>query len=179
MALLKVAHLGNPILRKKSRLLRPEELGDPRMQTFIDDMVETMREYDGVGLAAPQVHQSISLIVFELAGNPRDEDALSIPLTILANVKVTWSSKERDTDWEGCLSVPDLRGQVSRPNAIEVEALDRHGKPVKFRAEGFHARVIQHENDHCEGKVFLDRMDNLSTLTFLREFERFHVAARA
>lgn len=179
MALLKVAHLGNPILRKKSRLLKPEELADPKMQTFIDDMVETMREYDGVGLAAPQVHQNISLIVFELAGSARDDGALAIPLTILANVKIGWSSKERDTDWEGCLSVPDLRGQVSRPNAIEVEAIDRHGKPLKFRAEGFHARVIQHENDHCEGKVFLDRMENLSTLTFLREFERYHVAARA
>jgi peptide deformylase len=179
MALLKVAHLGNPILRKKSRFLKPEELADPKMQTFIDDMVETMREYDGVGLAAPQVHQNISLIVFELVGNPRDKESVNVPLSILANVKITWSAKERDTDWEGCLSVPDLRGQVARPNAIDVEAIDRYGKPVKLRAEGFHARVIQHENDHCEGKVFLDRMENLSTLTFLREFERYHLAARA
>jgi peptide deformylase len=176
MALLKVAHLGNPILRKKSRFLKPEELADPKMQSFIDDMIETMREYDGVGLAAPQVHQSISMIVFEVAGNPRDPDSLHVPLTVLANVKITATTKEKEADWEGCLSVPDLRGKVSRPVGIEVEALDRHGTPVKFRAQGFHARVIQHENDHCEGKVFLDRMDNLSSLTFLREFERYHLA---
>jgi peptide deformylase len=98
---------------------------------------------------------------------------------VLANVKITWSSKEKESDWEGCLSVPDLRGKVSRPRSIEIEAMDRHGKPVKFKAAGFHARVIQHENDHCEGKVFLDRMEDLSTLSFLREFERYQLAARA
>ena len=172
MSLLKVAHLGNPILRKKSRFLAPEELATPRMQTFIDDMIETMREYDGVGLAAPQVHQNICLIVFEVQAEEG-----GIPLTVLANVKITTASKEKGTEWEGCLSVPDLRGRVTRPTAIEVEALDRHGKPLKFKASGFHARVIQHENDHCEGKVFLDRMEDLSSLTFLREFERYHIPA--
>jgi peptide deformylase len=172
MSLLKVAHLGNPILRQKSRFVTPEELATPAMQRFIDDMIETMREYDGVGLAAPQVHQNISLIVFEVQAEEG-----GIPLTVLANVKITATTKKQEAEWEGCLSVPDLRGKVSRPVAIEVEALDRHGKTVKFKAEGFHARVIQHENDHCEGKVFLDRMEDLSTLTFLREFERYHVAA--
>ena len=172
MSLLKVAHLGNPILRKKSRFVTPEELSSPRMQTFIDDMIETMREYDGVGLAAPQVHQNISLIVYEVQAEEG-----GIPLTVLANVKIAWSSKETANEWEGCLSVPDLRGKVTRPASITVEALDRHGKALKFKAGGFHARVIQHENDHCEGKVFLDRMEDLSTLTFLREFERYHISA--
>lgn len=175
MALLKVAHLGNPVLRKKSRFLTPEEIKSPKMQAFIDDMVETMREYDGVGLAAPQVHQNISLIVFEVAGDPRGPADGSIPLTVLANVEIVSSGKTKETEWEGCLSVPDLRGRVTRPTSIEVKAMDRHGKALKFKATGFHARVIQHENDHCEGKVFLDRMDDLSTLTFLREFERYHI----
>ena len=177
MSLLKVAHLGNPILRRKSRFLTPEELQSPKMQTFIDDMVETMREYDGVGLAAPQVHQNLSLIVFEVATDPRGPADGTIPLTVLANVKISNYSKNKESEWEGCLSLPDLRGRVARPVNIEVEALDRYGKELKFRASGFHARVIQHENDHCEGKVFLDRMEDLGTLTFLREFERFHIAS--
>lgn len=176
MSLLKVAHLGNPVLRRKSRLLTPEELKSPQMQTFIEDMVETMREYDGVGLAAPQVHQNISLIVFEVQGDPRGPADGSIPLTVLANVEIIHHGKTTEAEWEGCLSVPDLRGRVTRPTSIEVKALDRNGKAIKFKASGFHARVIQHEQDHCEGKVFLDRMDDLSSLTFLREFERYHIA---
>jgi peptide deformylase len=177
MSLLKVAHLGNPILRQKSRMLEPEEIKSPRIQKLIDDMIETMREYDGVGLAAPQVHESVNILVLEVKGNPRYPDALNIPLTVFANLRFVSRSKDKELDWEGCLSVPDLRGQVNRPRSVEIEALDRNGKRINLKASGFLARIIQHEADHLDGKVFLDQMDDFSSLTFLKEFERFHAGA--
>ena len=160
MSLLKVAHLGHPVLRQKARKLEPEEIKSPRIQKLIDDMVETMREYDGVGLAAPQVHESIRLLVLEVKGNPRYPGAMNIPLMVLGNVQFKPIGKEQEADWEGCLSIPDMRGQVRRHRSIEVEALDRAGKPLKFKASGFLARIIQHENDHLDGKVFLDRVES-------------------
>jgi peptide deformylase len=174
MTLLKVARLGNPVLRQKTRLLTVEELRSPRLQQLIDDMVETMREDEGVGLAAPQVHESISLLVLEVQGGPRSKTE-SIPLMILANVKLSKGSRDTETDWEGCLSIPGLRGKVARHKSIEVHALDRTGAPVAFKANGFLARVIQHEADHLDGIVFLDRMADLSSLSFLEEFTRYGI----
>lgn len=173
MAILKVAHLGNPILRKVAEPVPPEAIGAPEIQAFIDDLIETMIEYDGAGLAAPQVHVSQQIVTFQVDGNPRYPDAENIPLTVLINPKITPLSKHTDEDWEGCLSVPDLRGQVPRYTLVRVEAYDRTGKKLNYTAKDFHARVVQHECDHLIGKVFLDRMRSMESLTFLREFNRY------
>ena len=173
MSILKVARLGHPLLRQVTVNLSPHELQSPPMQKFIDDMVETMKEYDGVGLAADQVHESKQVAVLEVADNPRYPNKPQVPLTVLINPKITPLSNETEEDWEGCLSIPDLRGKVPRYRRVRVEAWDRNGNPVDFIANDFHARVIQHEYDHLNGKVYLDRMRDLSTLSFLQEFARY------
>jgi peptide deformylase len=173
MSILKVARLGHPVLRKVTETLTARELQSPSMQQFIDDMIVTMREYDGVGLAADQVHESKQIAVLEVASNSRYPNKAEVPLTILVNPKITPLSEEMEEDWEGCLSIPDLRGRVPRCRSIRVEAWDRSGKPLSFIANDFHARVIQHEFDHLNGQVYLDRMRDFSTLTFLTEYARY------
>ena len=173
MSILKVTRLGHPILRKITENVLVGELQSAEMQKFIDDMIETMKEYDGVGLAADQVHESKQVAVLEVADNPRYPQKPKVPLTVLVNPKITPLSDETEEDWEGCLSIPDLRGLVPRYKSIRVQALDRNGAELDFIAEDFHSRVIQHEFDHLNGKVYLDRMRDLSTLTFLQEFTRY------
>jgi peptide deformylase len=173
MAILKVARLGNPVLRKIAAPLTPREIQSPSFQKFIDDMIETMKEYDGVGLAADQVHESKQIAVLEVAENPRYPDKPNVPLTVLINPKISPLTDEMEEDWEGCLSIPDIRGRVPRHKSIQVQARNREGKPLEFIAVDFHARVIQHEWDHLNGKVYLDRMRDFSTLTFLTEFARY------
>src|SRR6185503_12354433 len=173
MSILKVSRLGHPVLRKVTANVPAEALQSASMQKLIDDMIETMKEYDGVGLAADQVHESLQLAVLEVAENPRYPDKPKVPLTVLVNPRITPLSEETENDWEGCLSIPDLRGQVPRYSSIRVQALDRNGKKLNFEAHGFHARVIQHEFDHLNGKVYLDRMKDFTTLAFLQEFARY------
>jgi len=168
MSILKVCHLGHPVLRLESRRVSPDSLARASTQKLIDDMLETMVEYYGVGLAAPQVHESLAIAVIESNG-PRG----TIPLTVLVNPEVTVLDDELIDDWEGCLSIPDFRGRVPRWRKLRVDALDRKGKKIKITAEGFVARVIQHEFDHLMGKVYLDRMLDLKTLTHLPEFQRY------
>lgn len=174
MAILKVARLGNPVLRTLAAPVPPEGIGAPAVQQFIDDLIETMIEYDGAGLAAPQVHVSQQIVVFQVSDNPRYPDAESIPLTVLINPKITPLTQEMEEDWEGCLSVPDLRGKVPRYTRVRVEAYDRAGKRLNYTAKEFAARVVQHECDHLLGKVYLDRMRSMDSLTFTREFLRHH-----
>jgi peptide deformylase len=174
MAILKVARLGHPVLRKIAAPVPPEGIGAPAIQQLIDDMIETMVECDGAGLAAPQVHVSQQIVVFEVEGNSRYPDAESIPLTVLINPKITPTTQRMEEDWEGCLSLPDLRGQVPRYTQVRVEAYDRKGKKLNYVAKDFHARVVQHECDHLIGTVFVDRMKSLASLTFMREFMRYH-----
>jgi peptide deformylase len=173
MAILKVARLGHPILRKIADPVPPEGIGAPAVQRFIDDLIETMVEYDGAGLAAPQVHVSQQIVVFEVEHNPRYPDAESIPLTVLINPKITPTTQQVEEDWEGCLSLPDLRGKVPRHTQVRVEAYDRKGKKLNYVARDFHARVVQHECDHLIGKVFVDRMRSMDSLSFVREFVRY------
>ena len=173
MPILKVSRLGHPVLRKPSEAVPKESITSSAMQAFLRDMVETMREYDGVGLAAPQVHVGKQIAVIEVHENPRYRKAPSVPLTYLINPKITAYGQEQLEDWEGCLSIDGFRGKVPRAAWVDVEALNEQGKPVKFRAEGFFARVVQHECDHLAGKVYLDRMPNLHTLTHLQEFARY------
>jgi peptide deformylase len=173
MAILKVARLGHPVLRQVAELVPPEGIRAPTIQQLVDDLIETMIEHDGAGLAAPQVHVSKQIVVFEVEGNPRYPDAPSIPLTVLINPKIAPAMQDMDEDWEGCLSLPDLRGKVPRYTQVRVDAYDRHGKKLHYVAKDFHARVVQHECDHLLGKVFLDRMRSMESLSFLHEFARY------
>jgi peptide deformylase len=182
MAILKVARMGHPVLRAKARPLSAGDIRSPRIQQLIDDMFETMREYQGIGLAAPQVHASVRLFV---AGLPPkhdqdaadedddDDDRQSVPLMALINPEITPIGRESVEDWEGCLSIPDIRGRVRRAREIDVRAYDRTGKRIEMRVSGFTARVIQHETDHLDGILFFDRMTSFESLTFLDEFGRF------
>ncbi len=173
MAILKVAQLGNPVLRKKGEPVPVEDIPSEPIQRLIDDMIDTMREYSGVGLAAPQVHESRQILTLEAEGNPRYSDVPEIELMVLINPKIEKFSNEMDEDWEGCLSLTDIWGKVRRATAITVSAYDREGTPVTIEAEGFLARVLQHEIDHVYGKVFVDRMTDMSTLSFGRERMRY------
>ena len=173
MSLLKVSRLGNPILRAITQTLSKDRIASADIQRLVDDMVATMREYNGVGLAANQVHEAMQIAVLEVADNPRYPDKPSVPLSVLFNPEIEPLSEDMEEDWEGCLSVPDLRGKVPRYKKLRVRALDRSGAQMDFVAAGFHARVIQHEWDHLNGKVYLDRMGDLSTLTHLQEFARY------
>ena len=173
MAILKVARLGHPVLRQVAEPVPPEGIKAPALQRLIDDMIETMAEYDGAGLAAPQVHVSKQIVVFQVEGNPRYPDAETIPLTVLIDPKITALTQQTEEDWEGCLSLPDLRGKVPRHTQVRVEAYDRAGKKLNYVAREFHARVVQHECDHLIGKVFVDRMRSMESLSFVREFLRY------
>lgn len=172
MAILKVARLGHPVLRQRARPVPPEEIASPEFQRLVDDMVETMREYDGAGLAATQVHVLKQVAVIEVQANPRDPDAPAIPLTVLVNPVVTPLTEETEEGWEGCLSVPDLRGVVPRLTAVRLECQDRAGQRLDVVAKDFLARVIQHETDHLNGIVYLDRMRDLATLTHIAEWRK-------
>ena len=168
MSILKVSRLGHPVLRKQSERVTREALDSPVVQTLIDDMIVTMVEYHGVGIAAPQVHESLAIAVIESSGARG-----IIPLTVLVNPEVTILDERFIEDWEGCLSIPDLRGRVPRHAKLRVDALDRYGKKIQFVAEEFFARVVQHEFDHLMGRVYLDRMRDLTTVTHLDEFQRY------
>jgi peptide deformylase len=174
MAILKVARIGNPVIREVAQPI--EQVGSPHVQRLIDDMIETMHEHDGVGLAAPQVHASLRLVVIEVPSSVEGAGD-GVPLTVLVNPVVRPLGAARSEGWEGCLSIPDLRGLVPRVERVRLEAMDREGRAYVAEASGFFARVIQHECDHLDGIVYLDRMEDLRSLAFLREFERYAIAA--
>ncbi len=179
MAIRKIAQLGEPVLRRKADPIEPRELASERIQTLIDDMIETMHDADGAGLAAPQVYESLQLCVIEVDKNPRYPQFEAIPLTVLINPIVTplvggaglLAAEDSFQMYEGCLSVPGMRGQVTRPRKVRVQALDRTGYALDFVWESFRAVVVQHETDHLNGALYVDRADP-KTLTFMREYER-------
>jgi peptide deformylase len=221
MAILKVARLGHPVLRTKAQPVPVSEIGSPRIQQLIDDMLETMREYQGIGLAAPQVHVSSRIFVAGLRASPIVSEprggfgaavipaasgsrvmsgpssavvmpgassavgmpgALSavvmnddhdMPLVVLVNPELSFVPGASEEAWEGCLSVPDMRGRVPRAMGVNVRGYDRLGKRIEIAAKGLPARVIQHEYDHLDGILFFDRMPTLATLTFMDEYQRF------
>jgi peptide deformylase len=171
MSILKVARMGHPVLRQPSRPLEPSEINSPAIQRLIDDMFGTMAEYQGIGLAAPQVHESVQLFV---AGyDDSDEGDQGFPRIALINPRITIVDQVTTEDWEGCLSIPEIRGRVPRAREIKVAAYDRNGKKIELKARNYIARVIQHETDHLHGVLFLDRMTSLESITFLEEFERY------
>jgi peptide deformylase len=167
MALLTIVKLGNPVLRKLAQPVDPAEIKSRDFQQFIDDMLATMAEAEGIGLAAPQVARSQQIIVMECRGEG------GFPETVLINPSILYYGPNQEEMWEGCLSVDGLRGKVTRPSMVRVRALDRQGAQIEFDATGLYAVCIQHEIDHLMGKVFLDRMTDLSTLTQLDEFDQY------
>ncbi|MES1253976.1 MAG: peptide deformylase [Acidobacteriota bacterium] len=170
MSILKVARMGHPVLRAKSRVLERSDVKHVAVQQLIDDMFDTMAEYHGVGLAAPQVHQGVRLFVASLDAD--DEDASAEPVA-LVNPEITVVDADTVEDWEGCLSIPDVRGRVPRAKKIVVRARNRHWERVEIEASAFQARVIQHEYDHLDGILFFDRMRSFESLTFLDEYARY------
>jgi peptide deformylase len=165
--MLKIAKLGNPILRKIAAPIDPREIKSFDIQGLIDEMFEVMYDEPGIGLAAPQVSRSIQLVVMGC------KDDGGFPETVLINPSIVYYGPEQVENWEGCLSVDGLRGKVTRPSVVRVKGLDRKGKALDFEATGLFAVCIQHELDHLLGKVFLDRMTDMSTLTQLHEFQRY------
>jgi len=174
MSILKVARMGHPALRRRARALDPEEIGTPAVQQLIDDMMETMADYQGIGLAAPQVHEGVRLFVAgyedESAG---DREHAPLKVLALINPEVEPIGKEQVEDWEGCLSIPEIRGRVRRARDIRVKAYDRDGLRVELKAHGYFARVIQHETDHLDGLLFIDRMESFESLTFIEEYGKY------
>jgi peptide deformylase len=175
--ILKVARLGHPAVRTPAQPVSFDQIKTHDFQKLLDDMVETMHEYIGVGLAAPQVHLSIQVAVLEVEQHPRYPEMPSVPLTYLINPEVTVLDTTLEDEFEGCLSIPDFRGLVPRAKKVHVKALGRNAEPLDFIANDFHARVIQHETDHLKGEVYLDRMPNLRTLAHLSEFQRYVIPA--
>jgi peptide deformylase len=164
-AVRKVVRLGHPVLRAKARVLTAKEIVSPEIQRLLEEMAASMEEYEGVGIAANQVGQGLSIFLMGLAkGGPRHEKG--IPLTVVCNPKVRYAGKPTEVDWEGCLSVPGLRGRVPRYKRLELSGLDHKGQPFKRAFEDFPARVVQHETDHLNGLVYLDRMSDLKTLAY-------------
>jgi peptide deformylase len=170
MSILKVARMGHPVLRAKARTVDKSELKSPEIQLFIDSMIDTMYEYSGVGLAAPQVHESLRVFVAMLDPDGRGEgDAVTF-----INPEIMVVGDQTVEGWEGCLSIPEIRGRVPRAQHIKVSALDRTGKRFELELKDFPARVVQHETDHLDGVLFLDRMAKFDSLTYLEEYSRYH-----
>ena len=161
--------MGHPVLRRRTRPIEKADLRNAALQKFFDDMIETMHEYHGVGLAAPQVHEGLRVFVAMLDEEP-DEESEAI---VVVNPEITPRGTATEEGWEGCLSIPDIRGIVPRHTDVTLRGVDRTGKPIDLRLRGFPARVAQHETDHLDGVLFFDRMRSLETLTFLDEYSRY------
>jgi len=160
MPVLKVAKLGTPVLRQRSKAVDRERLKDGDLAGFIRDMKITMREYGGTGLAAPQVFTPMRILLYQVsAARAKRSGGREVKLRTLVNPKIEIVDPELDVDFEACLSVPFLMGEVARPRKIRVQAYGPRGEEIEIKAEGFHARVILHECDHLDGVVYLDRVD--------------------
>jgi peptide deformylase len=168
MAILKVARMGHPVLRRQARPLTTTEIREASFQRLIDDMLETVTEYAGIGLAAPQVHEELRLFVAGV-----ESEGGKVRMHPFINPEITPVGDAMEEDWEGCLSIPDIRGRVPRLREVVIKSLDRRGKPQEMVLQGFPGRVVQHETDHLDGILFFDRMRSFDSLTFLDEFGRF------
>lgn len=155
-----VIQAGDPCLKQRSQEVPPEAILGPDVQSIIDDMIVTMDAYQGVGLAAPQIGINLRIMCYGFEHNPRYPNALPVPLTIFINPVILNRSQDIQTGFEGCLSLPPLRGEVPRYQWLEVKGYDRHGNEIIKKAEGFEARIIQHEIDHLDGIFFIERIQD-------------------
>ena len=168
--LLPIIQLGDPILRQKATLV--ENVSDERIQKLIDDLMATVAQANGVGIAAPQVAQSYRLFIVASRPNPRYPNAPEMEPTAMINPKIIAHSTEIVKGWEGCLSIPGIRGLVPRSQAIEVEYTDRNGKLQKQEFSDFVARIFQHEYDHLDGIVFLDKLESTLDIVTEQEYQK-------
>jgi len=159
--------MGHPVLRQRAKPV--EAFGTPELRELVADMTETMKAKNGAGLAAPQIGVSQRVVIFGVAANPRYPDAEAVPFTVLVNPKLVMLTREVEEDWEGCLSVPGLRVVVPRYTKLRYAGFDAEGNPIERVAEGFHARVVQHECDHLDGILYPQRMTDLGKLGFIEE----------
>jgi len=169
MSILKVARMGHPVLRKVAKSIDPRQITGPEIQGLIKDMFETMVEYNGVGLAAPQVHQSVRLVI---CGGEQDEEG-NTQFRVLINPQIKATTERLYGMYEGCLSVPRMRGYVERPAAVTVEAYNEKGEKETFDLEGFPAVVVQHECDHLDGVLYVDRLKDTKLFAFEEEAVRY------
>jgi len=169
MSLLKIARMGHPVLRRRADPLDPAELVKPETQRLIDDMIETMHDAPGVGLAATQVHRTVRLFVMD----PGPDDDGASRLAVVVNPVLSFPSDEKMRLWEGCLSIPGLRGETERWASVEVECLDREGRATRLSLEGYPAAIVQHETDHLDGILFLARMPDPLEIAFEDEYARW------
>lgn len=172
-----IVQIGHPVLREPARPVTAEELASKEIQQLIDDLVATMRHANGAGLAANQIAVPLQICAIEVKDNPRYPYKPNIPLTVLVNPQLAAIGDETFDNYEGCLSVPDLRGVVERHLHLEVSALDRHGQPIHARVAGLKAGTFQHEVDHLRGVLFVDRVKDPRTLTTWEQFRLHHEAA--
>ncbi len=173
MSILKIARMGHPVLRQVTEPIPPKQIQSDEIQRLIDDMFETMVEYSGVGLAAPQVHVSKQLLVTEDIPDPDSDDGYLARRSVVINPEITFLTEEQIAFFEGCLSIPDIRGRVPRIRKIRLRGFDRDGNKIDREVEGFPAVVYQHEVDHLKGILFPDRMGDLTTLSFGDEYYRY------
>jgi len=164
MAVREILKMGDPRLLSVAQPVR--EFGTPALRALIDDMFDTMASARGVGLAAPQIGEDMQIVIFGFEHNERYPDAPTVPMTVLLNPTITPLSDEMEEGWEGCLSVPGLRGVVPRYARIRYAGFDPDGRPIEREAEGFHARVVQHECDHLIGRLYPTRMSDLTKLGY-------------
>jgi peptide deformylase len=175
MSILKVARMGHPVLRARAKALTPGDIKHAAVQQLIDDMIDTMIEYHGVGLAAPQIHEGLRIFVgvLDLPKPESRDDVEPEPMAVI-NPEIATIGDEVVEEWEGCLSIPDIRGRVSRPREIRLRGYSRDGARLEMTLRDFPARVAQHEADHLDGILFFDRMKSFESLTFLEEYSRYH-----
>ena len=173
MAVHKILRMGNPNLRRRAEPVNPAEIGSPSFVRLLGDMTDTLHDYGGIGLAAPQIDIPLRLAIIELPGGPsRYGELESIPLTVFINPQLTVLDGDSAGYWEGCLSVPGLRGFVSRPQHVVVNYLDQDGHPGTMTLHGFAATVVQHEFDHLDGRLYVDHIADTRQLVFEDEFLR-------
>ena len=174
MAVREIIRMGHPTLRTRARPLTSEEIASPGIARLVEDMIETLHHAGGIGLAAPQVNEPIRLAIIEISdADSRYGDIPTMPLTVFVNPGIEILDDARAGFWEGCLSVPGLRGFVQRPQHVRVRARNLADQPLELELKGFLATVFQHEFDHLDGRLYIDRMDDPTLLMFEEEFEEF------
>lgn len=168
-----ICRMGNPILRKVAGAVKPEDIKTEHFSQLVQDLRDSMKHYGGIGIAAPQIGVSLQVCVIELSGVNRYGQEINLPFTVFINPTIEILESESQGYWEGCLSVPGLRGFVERPQHISVSYLNERAEQVELEARGFLATVIQHELDHLFGKLYVDRLKDPSMLAYQEEFEHF------